>query len=464
MINFSQLVCALSEAKGMMTIMKDLTKGNVLKLVIAFAIPIGLGNIFQLLYSLADTRIVGSFLGDDILAAVGATNSLNSMIIGFLLGMTNGFSIIVARRFGEKKEEELKKAVAATLALGIMVSVIFTVASVVFLPQILRLLNTPENLISYSYTYFRVILLGMTASMLYNAVSGLLRAIGDTITPLCFLALSTICNVVLDILMIGVFHQGVFGAAVATVISQSLSFVLCFVYMWIRYPLLRVQKHHFAISAKLLGEMFQIGCSMGFMISFVNIGSVALQMAINTFGDSIIVAHTAARKISDFFMMPFLVFGVAMATFCGQNLGAGKIDRIKKGLRQVILFNWGWCGLVLLMAYTVAPFFIQAVTGTNDTVTIETGALYLRVNTILYFVCAVIIVLRNAMQGIGDSVTPIVSSFLELATKVLVAVLLAPKLGYWAIIIAEPVSWVIMVIPLLVQIGRNPLLRQKKSS
>lgn len=441
--------------------MKDLTKGNVLKLIIAFAIPIGLGNVFQLLYSLADTRIVGSFLGDDILAAVGATNSLNSMIIGFLIGMTNGFAIIAARRFGEKKEEELKKAVAATLELGIAVSVVFTVVSVIFLPQILRTLNTPENLISYSYTYFRVILLGMTASMLYNAVSGILRAIGDTITPLCFLAGSTICNVVLDILMIGVLHQGVFGAAVATVISQSLSFVLCFIYMWVRYPLLRVQKHHFAISGKLLKEMFQTGCSMGFMVSFVNIGSVALQMAINTFGDSVIVAHTAARKISDFFMMPFVVFGVAMATFCGQNLGAGKIDRIKKGLRQVILLTWGWCGIVLLMAYTIAPFFIQAVTGTSDTNTIGTGALYLRINTILYFVCAVIIVLRNAMQGIGDSVTPMISSFLELATKVLVAVLLAPQFGYWAVIISEPVSWVIMVIPLLVQIRKNPLLREE---
>lgn len=442
--------------------MKDLTKGNVLKLIIGFAIPIGLGNVFQLLYSLADTRIVGSFLGDDILAAVGATNSLNSMIIGFLIGMTNGFSIIVARRFGEKKEDELKKAVAAALEIGIIVSVIFTIISVVCLPQILRVLNTPKDLIPYSYTYFRVILLGMTTAMLYNAVSGILRAIGDAITPLYFLAGSTICNVVLDILMIEVFHQGVFGAAIATVISQSLSFVLCFIYMWVRYPILRLEKKHFVISGKLFREMLQIGCSMGVMVSFINIGSVALQMAINTFGDSIIVAHTAARKISDFFMMPFVVFGVAMATFCGQNLGAGKIDRIKKGLKQVILVTWGWCGIVLFMAYTIAPFLIQAVTGTSDTVTIETGALYLRFNTILYFVCAVIIVFRNAMQGIGDSITPMISSFLELAVKVLVAILLAPKLGYWAVIISEPVSWVIMVIPLLVQIKRNPLLKEEK--
>lgn len=442
--------------------MKDLTKGNVLKLIIAFAIPIGLGNVFQLLYSLADTRIVGSFLGDDILAAVGATNSLNSMIIGFLIGMTNGFSIIVARRFGEKKEEELKKAVAASLELGIMVSVLFTVLSVAYLPQILRLLNTPENLISYSAAYFRVILFGMTASMLYNAVSGILRAIGDAITPLCFLAGSTICNVVLDIVMIKGLNQGVFGAAIATVISQSLAFVLCFIYMWVRYPLLRLERRHFRISKKLLRELLQIGCSMGVMVSFINVGSVALQMAINTFGDSVIVAHTAARKISDFFMMPFVVFGVAMATFCGQNLGAGKIDRIKKGVRQVILVTWGWCVVVLLMAYTIAPLLIQAVTGTSDSVTIETGALYLRFNTILYFVCAVIIVLRNVMQGIGDSITPMISSFLELATKVLVAVLLAPRMGYWAIIISEPVSWVIMVIPLLVQIRRNPLLKEGK--
>ena len=207
--------------------MKDLTKGNPMVLILQFAIPIGLGNIFQLFYSLADTRIIGSYLGETALAAVGSTNSLNSMIIGFLMGMTNGFAIVVARRFGAKKEEELKNAVGLTFLLGIFTSLFLTCLSVFFLKDILSFLNTPDNLIEDAADYFQIVLLGMTFSMLYNVTSSILRSIGDTLTPLCFLIGSTICNIVLDLLFIRTFHAGVKGAALATVISQLLSFLFC---------------------------------------------------------------------------------------------------------------------------------------------------------------------------------------------------------------------------------------------
>ena len=424
-----------------------------------FAIPIAIGNIFQLFYSLADTRIVGQFLGENALASVGATSSLNNMIIGFLLGMTNGFAIIVARSYGAKDEKAIKKAVAATFVLGIAVSFVFTVLSVGFLRNILEFLNTPQNLIDGAYRYFRIILLGMTGAMLYNVCAGLFRAIGDSITPLIFLIISTFVNIGLDILFVCGFKWGVEGAAFATILSQIMSFVCCFVYMLKKYPVLHFGIKDIKLEKGLVKSMFAIGCSMGFMSSLINIGSVALQGAINSLNNAnYIVAHTAARKISEFFMLPFTVFGTTMATFCGQNMGAKKPDRIKKGIWQVTIVTWIWCAFMVLLSYTVVPYMVEMITATKQQQVIDTATLYLRVDTLLYFIPAVICILRNAMQGIGDSVTPVVSSSFELICKVLVATFLTPVLGYWAIIWAEPIAWVIMVIPLLIGIKKNPVI------
>lgn len=442
--------------------MKDLTKGNTLRLILEFTIPLAIGNIFQLFYSLADTRIVGSFLGEQALAAVGSTSSLNNMIIGFLMGMTNGFAIIAARYFGAKDEKGLRRVVGATFFLGILISICFTVVSVLCLKPLLSVLQTPLELIDQAYRYFRIILLGMTGAMLYNVCAGLFRAIGDSLTPLLFLMASTVANIGLDLLFVCVFHMGVEGAAIATILSQMLSFLACFVYMRKRYAVLCFSKEDLQIQGNLAREMLSIGISMGFMNSLINIGSVALQGAINSLDDAnYIVAHTAARKITEIFMLPFIVFGSTMATFCGQNLGAKKTDRIRKGLKQVLIINFVWSAFMVLLSYTIVPALVELITATKQQEVIDTAALYLRMNTMLYFVTAVIIILRNAMQGIGDSVTPVISSFMELLCKVLVAVFLTPYLGYWAIIWSEPISWVIMVIPLLVSSYRNPILRSR---
>lgn len=445
--------------------MKDLTKGKILPLLLGFAVPIAVGNIFQLFYSLADTRIVGSFLGEEALAAVGATSSLNNMIIGFLLGMTNGFAIIVARYFGAKDHDNLKRAVAATFILGIGMAFIFTIVSVSLLRFILVGLQTPKNLLDLSVEYFRIILFGMTGAMLYNVCAGLFRAIGDSLTPLLFLIASTFVNIGLDLLFVCVFHLGVAGAAWATILSQYGSFACCFIYMRKRYDILLFGKKDCHLKHDMVKEMLSIGFSMGFMNSLINIGSVALQGAINSLQDTnYIVAHTAARKITEVFMLPFSVFGTTMATFCGHNLGAGKNDRIKKGLWRVIWITWAWCAGMIILAYTVAPVLVHLITDTTQVKVIATASLYLRMNTILYFIPAVICILRNAMQGIGDSITPVISSSLELLCKVLVAVFLTPYLGYWAIIWSEPISWVIMVIPLLIRIANNPVLKGNQTN
>lgn len=442
--------------------MKDLTKGNSTKLIIEFTIPVLIGNILQLLYSLIDTRIVGENLGNMSLAAVGATNPVNTLIVGFLLGLTNGFAIQVSRSFGAGNKDELRKSVAGTIKLGLIVSIILTIVSLVFLKPLLIALNTKEELLEESYAYISIIFAGMTASMLYNVCASILRAIGDTITPLVFLGMSTVLNIVGDLFFIKVVKLGVRGAAIATVIAQVISFVLCALYMWKKYEILRIKKSDFKVPQGMIKNMFKSGLSMGFMMSLVSLGTVALQGTINTFSNNTIVAHTAARKITELYMLLFGVLGTTMATFCSQNLGAGKVDRIKKALKGTILVSFVWSIGMMVLSYTVAPKLVYLVTATDEVEVIDIACKYLRIDTLFYFFPAMISIIRNAMQGIGDHITPIISSGIELVGKFLIATLLAPKIGYMGIIVAEPIVWVLMVLPLIVQIIRNPLLKKAK--
>ena len=442
--------------------MIDLTTGNPIKQMIKFALPVCLGNIFQLFYSLADTRIVGSTLGESSLASVGATTSISTLLIGFLSGMTNGFSIVVAQQFGEKNEKKIKKTVAGSLFLGLVISVIISIISISFLDEILKILNISEELYQNSTLYIKVILLGITATMFYNAFAGILRAIGDTFAPLMFLIIACGLNIFLDLFFILKLGLGVSGAGLATVISQGFSVLLCIIYMWKKYPIFRVEKKDFFIKLELLKRLFYSGFSMAMMMSLVFFGTLALQTAINTFGTNIIVAHTASRKLTEFFMLPFSVFGITMATYCGQNKGANEPERIKKGIWQSLFITWGWSVIVIILSYTIAPFLIYMVTGTTNREIILTSQKYLKINTIFYFVPATISILRNAMQGIGDHFTPIFSSGLELIGKISVVIFLVPSLEYFGIIISEPIVWVVMVIPLIIKIIKNPIFKNER--
>lgn len=441
--------------------MKDLTKGKPSTLILAFALPIFLANLLQLTYSLVDTRIVGSFLGEDALAAVGATTTLSNLIIGFLMGLSNGFAIITAQKFGAKDMKGVKKSFAASLMLGCGIAVLLTAAGLLFLRPILNFLNVPEELVSVAASYIWIIIAGLLATFLYDACASALRALGDTLTPLIILAVSVGLNIVGDLFFVMVLKAGVRGAALATVLAQILAFVICWIYMIRKYDMLRLEKEDFKDhDPEMIKNMIGAGMSMGFMSSLINIGSLTLQTAINKLGQEIIVAHTAARKISEIFMIMFTVFGQTMATYCGQNLGAGKIDRVKKGIRLSILYTCIWCTLTIIASYTVGPWLVHLVTGTyNDTV-ITNATNYLKFDTLFYYVTAVICVLRNAMQGLGDHVTPLVSSSLEMLGKIVIALTLVPWLGYTGVILAEPIVWFIMVIPLLIQIFRMPVLKK----
>lgn len=429
--------------------MKDLTKGNPARLMISFALPVCLGNIFQLFYSLADTRIVGSTLGDGALAAVGATTAISTLLIGFLQGLTNGFAIIVAQSFGAAREERLKKAAAGTFLLGFLTTVLLTVAALAGLKGFLSLLNVPDNLYDQASGYIRIILAGMLVTMLYNALAGVLRAVGDTRAPLLFLVAASLLNVGLDLLFILVFNLGVRGAALATVLAQLVSVLLSLVYMWKRYPVFRLRREDFRLSRNMVKLLYSSGLSMALMMSLVFFGTLALQCAINTFGTDTIVAHTAARKISELFFLPISVMGITMATFCGQNFGAGKFHRVKAGVRQALLITWVWAFIVIALSYTAAPFLVHLVTGSTKEMVVHTAARYLKFNSLFYFAASGINILRNALQAVGDHITPVVSSFIELAGKVIIALFLAPILYYTGIIISEPIIWCLMILPLI---------------
>lgn len=441
--------------------MKDLTKGNPSSLILSFALPIFLGNLLQLTYSLADTRIVGTFLGEDALAAVGSTSTLNGLIIGFLLGLANGFAIITAQKFGAKDFAQVRKSFAMALVMGIGVSVVITALGLVFLSPILHFLNVPDSLMSTAKHYIFIIIAGLVGTFLYDTCAATLRAIGDTVTPLIILAISVVLNIGGDLFFVLVVKAGVQGAAFATVMSQLLAFIICWIYMVRRYEMLRLHREDFqSLDSSMMKEMFESGMSMGFMSSLVNIGTVTLQTAINKLGEDIIIAHTAARKITEIFMIMFSVFGQTMATYCGQNLGAGKIERIKKGIWLAIIYTSVWSLLTIVASYTIGAWLVYMITGSKNAVVILNATNYLKFDTIFYVVPAVICVLRNAMQGLGDHVTPLVSSSLEMFGKIIIAMLLVPALRYTGVILAEPIVWFIMVVPLIWQILRMPVLRQ----
>ena len=442
--------------------MKDLTRGSIYKLIVSFAIPLFLGNLLQLTYNIVDTKLVSMILGQVPLAAVGSTNSLNTMIIGFLNGLTNGFAVIAAQHFGANDKAGLKRTVAGAFKLGTLISVLLTVLICLNLTGILRLLNTPEEILSLAYDYILIIFGGMTALMLYNVASSLLRAVGDTVTPLIFLALSCVSNIAMDWFFMAVIPLGVRGAAIATVLAQELAMVACFWYMFRKYPFLRPGREDFVskMDRQLLVKLLSTGLSMGMMACLVDFGSVALQFSINMFGTDIIVAHTTARKLTSVFMLMFGVLGMTMATFSGQNFGAGQYSRIRKGIRTAVGITWVWTILVIILVHFFAGSLVGALASTTDSAVIDPAVRYLRVDTAFYFVPAMVTLIRNSMQGFGDRITPIVSSFIELAGKVLVVIFLAPALGYFGIILAEPIVWFVMVIPLIVQLLRNKSLKR----
>lgn len=435
-----------------MTKTKTLTEGMPWKQILLFSIPIFWGNVFQLLYSLVDTKIVGSTLGTEALAAVGSVSTLHTLMTGFLNGLTLGFSLITAMCFGAKNRKRLKKSFAAAISLGVLTTLALVLMLMIFLHPVLNLLHVPQAQFEMAYAYISVLIVGLFATLFYNLCANTLRAIGDALTPLIFLIVATVSNIGLDYLFILGFQMGVQGAAYATVLAQLLSVVLCLIRIFRKFPILHIQKEDFRFDRELMAEMYKSGLSMGLMSCLVGIGTILLQSAINTLGTTVIVAHTAARKVFELVSLPNSVLGSAMATYCGQNYGARRFDRIRQGIRASLIIAAVWAVVVFLICHTVEGKLIQFVASTTNPDVIYWGSTYLKVDMSFIVICGVIVILRNSMQGFGDRVIPVFSSCIELAGKIIFAFVFAPMFAYWGIIWAEPLVWIAMVIPLIVKV------------
>ena len=435
-----------------MTKTKTLTEGTPWKQILLFSIPIFWGNVFQLLYSLVDTKIVGSTLGTEALAAVGSVSTLHTLMTGFLNGLTLGFSLITAMCFGAKNRKRLKKTFAAAISLGVLTTLALVLMLMIFLHPVLNLLHVPQAQFEMAYVYISVLIVGLFATLFYNLCANTLRAIGDALTPLIFLIVATVSNIGLDYLFILGFQMGVQGAAYATVLAQLLSVVLCLIRIFRKFPILHIQKEDFRFDRELMAEMYKSGLSMGLMSCLVGIGTILLQSAINTLGTTVIVAHTAARKVFELVSLPNSVLGSAMATYCGQNYGARRFDRIRQGIRASLIIAAVWAVVVFLICHTIEGKLIQFVASTTNPDVIYWGSTYLKVDMSFIVICGVIVILRNSMQGFGDRIIPVFSSCIELAGKIIFAFVFAPMFAYWGIIWAEPMVWIAMVIPLIVKV------------
>ena len=431
---------------------KTLTEGTPWKQILLFSIPIFWGNVFQLLYSLVDTKIVGSTLGTEALAAVGSVSTLHTLMTGFLNGLTLGFSLITAMCFGAKYRKRLKKTFAAAISRGVLTTLALVLMLMIFLHPVLNLLHVPQAQFEMAYAYISVLIVGLFATLFYNLCANTLRAIGDALTPLIFLIVATVSNIGLDYLFILGFQMGVQGAAYATVLAQLLSVVLCLIRIFRKFPILHIQKEDFRFDRELMAEMYKSGLSMGLMSCLVGIGTILLQSAINTLGTTVIVAHTAARKVFELVSLPNSVLGSAMATYCGQNYGARRFDRIRQGIRASLIIAAVWAVVVFLICHTIEGKLIQFVASTTHPDVIYWGSTYLKVDMSFIVICGVIVILRNSMQGFGDRVIPVFSSCIELAGKIIFAFVFAPMFAYWGIIWAEPMVWIAMVIPLIVKV------------
>ena len=435
-----------------MTKTKTLTEGTPWKQILLFSIPIFWGNVFQLLYSLVDTKIVGSTLGTEALAAVGSVSTLHTLMTGFLNGLTLGFSLITAMCFGAKNRKRLKKTFASAISLGVLTTLALVLMLMIFLHPVLNLLHVPQAQFEMAYAYISVLIVGLFATLFYNLCANTLRAIGDALTPLIFLIVATVSNIGLDYLFILGFQMGVQGAAYATALAQLLSVVLCLIRIFRKFPILHIQKEDFRFDRELMAEMYKSGLSMGLMSCLVGIGTILLQSAINTLGTTVIVAHTAARKVFELVSLPNSVLGSAMATYCGQNYGARRFDRIRQGIRASLIIAAVWAVVVFLICHTIEGKLIQFVASTTYPDVIYWGSTYLKVDMSFIVICGVIVILRNSMQGFGDRVIPVFSSCIELAGKIIFAFVFAPMFAYWGIIWAEPMVWIAMVIPLIVKV------------
>ena len=428
---------------------KDLTQGNVAKLLLFFAFPTLLSNVFQQFYNLADTAIAGHILGDNALVAIGASSTINSLVLSFAWGLNGGFGIIIAQCFGAKDFKKLKKSVAISLSINVLFSLIVCIFGIFMSRPMLQALNTPAARLNEANSYISVILVSIIVPMLYNLEAVILRSLGDSKTPLYFLIFSSVLNIILDYVLIKFTQMGVKGAAIATVLAQLLSVILCFVVILKNFKIIRLKKNDFHFSASLFKNMMSAGMAMAVMNSIFSIGSIIMQGSINALGEDIIAAHLGSRKVAEMFMQPLVTIGTACSTFVGQNYGALKIGRIKASIKYSTIYSLIWSVFTFFILWFFGGQIARLVTGSASQVVFDNTHMYLRINAPFYFVLGLLFTLRFSIQSVDRKMPPIISSSMELASKIAAAYLFIPLWGYLGACIAEPLSWTLGAIYLL---------------
>ena len=430
----------------------DLMHGPIFKNLLLFMLPIFISSLFQQLYNTVDTMIVGNVLGDTALAAIGSCGSIYELLVGFGLGIGNGLAIVAARSYGAQDHDLLKKTVAGSLVIGLVASLCITLAGVLGLHPLLLMLDTPAEILDDAYRYILTIDLGVLVMFAYNLCAGLLRAIGNSVMPLVFLLISSGLNVVLDLLFIARMGMGVQGAAVATVISQGVSVVLCILYIFLRVKILLPEKQHFRVGSHLYWELFSQSISMGLMSSIVSAGSVVLQYGINGLG-----------TLVSFTSMPVMAMASACSTFVSQNCGANQPERVRKGMKEIALYSVVVAVLAIFLMQLGAEWMVRLISGSSESVVLENGARYLLWNAPFYSVLGVLLATRYALQSLGQKVLPLFSSVIELVGKVVFVLFFIPKFAYNAVILCEPIIWCFMAAYLVLVYLHDPFVFPKKT-
>ena len=421
---------------------KDMTSGSTMKLILGFAVPLLMGMLFQQVYSLVDTIIVGRFLGVSALAAVGATGSINFLIVGFCQGICNGFALPVAQRFGAKDYDGLRKYVGNSAVLSIIFGGAITLITVIACRPILELMQTPADIIDLSYHYIVVIFAGIPAIMLYNILSAYLRSLGDSITPVIFLVLSAGLNIGLDLLFIVTFHWGVFGAAFATVLSQAVSGILCLILIIKKFDLLHLKREDWKLDWGYSRYLLIMGLPMGLQYSITAIGSVFLQASVNTLGSTAVASMTAGSRISMFVVCPFDALGSTMATFGGQNVGAGRLDRLGRGLRSAVILGAIYSALILVILIFFGRDLILLFVSAKEAAVIAQAKQFLVTNAAFYLMLALVNIVRFLIQGMGFSGFAVFAGVFEMVARTLVGLVFVPIFGFTAACSANPLAWI----------------------
>lgn len=424
------------------SVTRDMTSGSPAKLILGFFVPMVFGLLFQQLYNMVDTIIVGKYLGVQALASVGSTGSVNFMIIGFCMGVCNGFAIPVAQKFGERNYSLLRRFAANGAWLSIIFSLLMTVIVCVLCRRILVWMNTPSDIIDGAYAYIFVIFLGIPATYLYNMVSGIIRSLGDSRTPLIFLIMSSALNVGLDLFFIIVLKMGVAGAAWATVVAQAVSGICCLAFMAKRFEILRMTREEAAPDKGIMIALCNMGIPMGLQYSITAIGSIIVQMAVNGLGSMAVAAVTAGSKISMFFCCPFDALGSTMATYGGQNIGARRLDRIGEGLKAAVLMGAAYSvvALVVLIFYgdVISLLFLDA----DQVEILYQVRQFLVINASFFFPLVLVNTVRFLIQGMGYSKLAVLAGVCEMAARSVAGFCLVPFFGYLAVCFASPLAWI----------------------